>query len=52
MEELEKVSGPLTPMEEEELAGYFGREPLEVGGGIAVTEEAVGLHVADLITQF
>jgi hypothetical protein len=43
---------PLTDMEEGEAEeGEFGAEPLEVRDGIAVTEEAVGLHVADLITQ-
>jgi hypothetical protein len=51
-DEPEKVSVPLTPMEKSEMEGYFGREPLEVSDGIAVTEEAVGLHVPDLITQF
>lgn len=43
----------LTPMEKNEIDdGSFGSEPLEVNHGIAVTEEAVGLHVPDLITQF
>jgi hypothetical protein len=42
-----------TPMEKNELDdGEFGSEPLEVNHGIAVMEEAVGLHVLDLITQF
>jgi hypothetical protein len=30
----------------------FGEEPLAVAHGVAVTEEAVELHVPDLITQF
>lgn len=51
-EELDTVSVPLTPMEKNEMQGYFGAGPLEVVDGIAVTEEAVGLHVPDLITQF
>jgi hypothetical protein len=43
---------PLTSMEEEEeKLGAFGREPLELAGGTAVTEEAVELHVPDVITQ-
>jgi hypothetical protein len=45
-------SGRLTPMEQNELDGTFGSAPLEVQDGVAVTEEAVELHVADLITQF
>ena len=40
-------------MEEKEFdGGIFGSAPLEVKDGVAVTEEAVGFHVADLITQF
>jgi hypothetical protein len=50
-EELEIISAPLTLMEMNEMGGRFGEEPLEVSGGVAVTEEAVKLHVADLITQ-
>jgi len=43
---------PLTEMEELEMLGYiFGEEPLEVQDGVAVTEEAVESHVADLIAQ-
>ena len=43
---------PLTPMEEKEVVeGRFGEDPLEVKDGVAVTEEAVGLRVADVITQ-
>jgi hypothetical protein len=38
-------------MEMTEMKEGFGEQPLEVNGGVAVTEEAVGLHVADLITQ-
>lgn len=41
----------LTPMEANEAEEGFGKDPLEVRDGIAVTEEAVGLHVADLIMQ-
>ncbi len=44
---------PMTPMENTELKdGVFGPLPLDVKGGVAVTEESVRLHVADLITQF
>ncbi len=47
-------SGSMTPMEEKEQAeGFsFSNEPLEVEKGIAVTEESVELHVADVVTQF
>ena len=51
-EELALISAPLTPMERDELGGSFGREPLDVENGVAVTEEGVELHVADVITQF
>lgn len=51
-EELESISAPLTPMEMSEMEVAFGKQPLEVSGGVAATEEAVGLHVADLTTQF
>lgn len=51
-EELSTISAPLTPMEKVERAGFFGSEPLRVADGIAVTEEAVVLHVPDLIAQF
>ena len=50
-EEIEAISAPLTPMEVTEMERGFGEQPLEVTGGVAVTEEAVGLHVANLITQ-
>ncbi|KAK8123934.1 hypothetical protein PG999_003852 [Apiospora kogelbergensis] len=41
-----------SPMMEAELAeGTFHEEPLEVIDGIAVTEESVGLGVADVTTQ-
>jgi len=43
---------PATQMEEQQSSGGFGAAPLELPEGIAVTEEAVELHVADLITQF
>jgi hypothetical protein len=42
----------MTPMQESERVGILGRAPLDLGNGVAVTEEAVGLHVPDLITQF
>lgn len=46
-------SRPLTPMEEKEKReGSFSGEPLDVEDGVAVTEEAVTLHVPDIITQF
>ena len=51
-EELALISAPLTPMEQDELRGSFGREPLDVVNGVAVTEEGVELHVADYITHF
>jgi hypothetical protein len=50
-EELEIIGAPLTPMEMNEMVGPFGEEPLALNGGVAVTEEAVELHVADLITH-
>lgn len=50
-EELALISGPPTPMEESERVGMFGSAPLDLRRGVAVTEEAVGLHVPDLITQ-
>ncbi|KAI8634688.1 hypothetical protein F5Y19DRAFT_121303 [Xylariaceae sp. FL1651] len=41
-----------TPMMLEELReGYFHQEPLDVGNGIAVFEESVGLGVPDVIAQ-
>jgi len=43
----------LTPMEKDELeGGRFGSRPLEVDGGVAVLEESVELHSADVITQY
>jgi len=51
-DEQARLSGPLTQMEQTELNGRFGSAPLEVNNGVAVTEEAVGLHVPDVITQF
>lgn len=50
-EELAIISGPPTPMEESEREGMFGSAPLDLQHGVAVTEEAVGLHVPDLIMQ-
>jgi hypothetical protein len=50
-EELALISGPPTPMEESERIGMFGSAPLDLQHGVAVTEEAVELHVPDLITQ-
>lgn len=35
-----------------EMERGFGEQPLEVSSGVAVTEEGVVLHVADLITKF
>jgi len=49
-EELESIA--FTPMEIGEIGGPFGGEPLDVSDGIAVTEEAVEMHVADVLTQF
>ncbi|KAH7342682.1 hypothetical protein BKA65DRAFT_526743 [Rhexocercosporidium sp. MPI-PUGE-AT-0058] len=34
------------------VQGEFGSAPLDVKDGVAVTEEGVELHVADVITQF
>lgn len=40
-------------MEQDELSERsFGAAPLQVNHGVAVTEEAVGLHVPDVVTQF
>jgi hypothetical protein len=50
-EELALITGPPTPMEESERTGMFGSAPLDLERGVAVTEEAVKLHVPDLITQ-
>lgn len=53
VDELALISAPLTPMEELELdGGRFSSAPLEVNDGVAVTEESVGMRVADVITQF
>lgn len=38
--------------EKEKREGSFSDEPLVVNDGVAVTEEAVALHVPDVITQF
>lgn len=47
------VSRPSTTMEKkEEQDRSFSGEPLKVEDGVAVTEEAVALHVPDVITQF
>lgn len=46
-----EVGAVMTEMEIREVSGGFGRLPLEVSSGVAVTEEAVGLHAADLITR-
>jgi hypothetical protein len=48
-EELEEARRPLTPMEKKEAeGGWFGSRPLEVQDGVAVTEEGVEGHFADL----
>jgi hypothetical protein len=48
-QELEDTRRPLTPMEKVEAeGGWFGRKPLEVRDGVAVTEEGVEGHFADL----
>ena len=52
-EEISSIEAPLTPMEEHEKNdGTFGSGPLEVIDGVAVMEESVELHFADLVTQF
>jgi hypothetical protein len=52
-EEISAIEAPLTPMEEHEKSdGTFGSGPLEVIDGVAMMEESVELHVADLVTQF
>ena len=49
----EEAHRPLTPMEKDEFEeGRFGSLPLEVGDGVAVLEESVELHDADVITQY
>ncbi|TAQ90635.1 hypothetical protein B7494_g1043 [Chlorociboria aeruginascens] len=53
LEEIRLLSQPMTLMEkQEERDGAFGRAPLEVKGGVAMLEESVGWHVADVVTQF
>lgn len=52
VEELDDIEArrPLTPMEAKEAKqGVFGKLPLEVGDGVAVMEEGVGGHFADLM---
>ncbi|RDL39451.1 uncharacterized protein BP5553_03791 [Venustampulla echinocandica] len=52
LEELEATKTPLTPMEKDELNdGKFGSRPLEVRNGVAVKEEGVEGHWADVVTQ-
>jgi hypothetical protein len=47
--ELEEARRPLTPMEMDEAEhGWFGSRPLEVRDGVAVMEEGVEGHFADL----
>lgn len=51
-EEINVIDARLTPMQELELdSGVFGSAPLEVNGGVAVTEESVDFRVADVVTQ-
>jgi hypothetical protein len=51
--EINLIEIPLTPLEESgKDDGAFGWMPLSVSGGVAVTEEAVEMHVADVVTQF
>ncbi|KAI1500992.1 hypothetical protein F5X99DRAFT_384069 [Biscogniauxia marginata] len=40
-----------TMMMEESEEGYFHQEPLDVGDGVAILEESVGLGVPDVISQ-
>ncbi|RDW94732.1 hypothetical protein BP5796_00495 [Coleophoma crateriformis] len=44
-----RSTGPATPMEADEWLGYFSSEPLEVKNGVAITEEALELHVPDVL---
>jgi hypothetical protein len=37
---------------DEQRENAFHRAPLALVDGVALTEEAVGLHVPDVITQF
>jgi hypothetical protein len=43
--------GPAPMMEEEINEGRFHKEPLDVGNGVAVLEESVGLGVPDVVAQ-
>ncbi|EKD19993.1 uncharacterized protein L3040_002329 [Drepanopeziza brunnea f. sp. 'multigermtubi'] len=49
--DMDTTPAPLTPMELSEQFGDFGSEPLDVMEGVAVTEEGVEMHVADVIMQ-
>jgi hypothetical protein len=50
---LTAADGSATAMELcEENAQEFGADPLVIGNGIALTEDAVEMHVADIMTQF
>ncbi|RDW88699.1 hypothetical protein BP6252_00731 [Coleophoma cylindrospora] len=44
-----RTTAPATPMEADEWLGYFSSEPLEVKNGVAITEEALELHVPDVL---
>lgn len=45
-----RSTAPATPMEaDEEWAEYFSSEPLKVKKGLAITEEALELHVPDVL---
>lgn len=46
------IAERFTSMEEREsIEGEFGDKPLDVGNGVAVSEEGVELHVPDVIAQ-
>lgn len=50
-------TSPMTAMEQEEATngegiGAFGREPLQVNGGVALLEDSVENHVPDIMTQY
>ena len=47
----ENAEKGLSEMERKEEVEGFGGEPLELKDGVALTEEAVELHVPDVITQ-
>ena len=49
-EELNIIGAPLTPTEMSGMDCQFGEESWKVSDGIAVTEEAVEMHTADIIT--